>query len=96
MTIPATPVSITVIGGVDTHKHTHYAAAIDDQGRLLGHHEFPATDHGCSGPVDLDARPRPDPGNWRGEHGSFGATLTRALARARRDGRRGQPTQPPH
>jgi hypothetical protein len=26
-----------VIGGVDTHKHTHYAGAIDDQGRLLGH-----------------------------------------------------------
>ena len=27
---------VTVIGGVDTHKHTHYAAAIDDHGRLLG------------------------------------------------------------
>ena len=38
--------SVTVIGGVDTHKHTHYAAAIDDQGRLLGHEEFPATDGG--------------------------------------------------
>ena len=38
--------SVTVIGGVDTHKHTHYAAAIDDQGRLLGHREFPATDRG--------------------------------------------------
>ena len=35
-----------VIGGVDTHKHTHYAAAIDDQGRLLGHREFPATAKG--------------------------------------------------
>jgi len=32
----------TVIGGVDTHKHTHYAAAIDHHGRLLGHQEFPA------------------------------------------------------
>jgi transposase len=39
MANPTTP----VIGGVDTHKHTHYAAAIDDQGRLLGHNEFPAT-----------------------------------------------------
>ena len=46
MTSTATPVIVTVIGGVDTHKHTHYAAAIDDQGRLLGHREFPATDHG--------------------------------------------------
>lgn len=35
----ATPM---VIGGVDTHKHTHYAAAIDNHGRLLGHREFPA------------------------------------------------------
>ena len=38
--------TVIVIGGVDTHKHTHYAAAIDDQGRLLGHEEFPATDPG--------------------------------------------------
>ena len=35
-----------VIGGVDTHKHTHYAAVIDTNGRLLGHQEFPATDPG--------------------------------------------------
>ena len=34
-----TPATVTVIGGVDTHKHTHYAAAIDDQGRLLGHQD---------------------------------------------------------
>ena len=31
-----------VIGGVDTHKHTHYAAVIDDHGKQLGHREFPA------------------------------------------------------
>ena len=36
----------TVIGGVDTHKHTHYAAVIDEHGRLLGHQQFPATDAG--------------------------------------------------
>jgi transposase len=82
MTIPATRVSVTVIGGVDTHKHTHYAAAIDDQGRLLGHHEFPATDHGYQALL-----------TWVRGHGqiqaigvegtgSFGATLTRALTRA--------------
>ena len=38
--------AITVIGGVDTHKHTHYAAVLDQHGRLLGHQEFPATDRG--------------------------------------------------
>lgn len=35
-----------VIGGVDTHKHTHDGAVIGDQGRLLGHSQFPASDHG--------------------------------------------------
>jgi transposase len=71
-----------VIGGVDTHKHTHYAAAVDDHGRLLGHQEFPATDPG------YQALQR-----WMRGHGnvqaigvestgSFGATLTRALTKA--------------
>jgi transposase len=71
-----------VIGGVDTHKHTHYAAAVDDQGRLLGHQEFPATDRGYQALL-----------GWMHEHGdvqaigvestgSFGATLTRALTKA--------------
>jgi transposase len=80
MTTP--PPTVTVIGGVDTHKHTHYAAAIDDQGRLLGHQEFPATDRGYQSLLV-----------WmrgRGEvvaigvesTGSFGATLTRALTKA--------------
>jgi transposase len=72
----------TVIGGVDTHKHTHYAAVIDEHGRLLGHQEFPALDHGYE---QLLA--------WMRGHGqivaigvestgSFGATLTRTLTRA--------------
>jgi transposase len=70
---------VTVIGGVDTHKHTHYAAAVDDHGRLLGHQEFAANDRGYR---DLLA--------WMQAHGpiaaigvestgSFGATLTRFL-----------------
>ena len=58
----------TVTGGADTHKHTHYAAVLDDQGRLLGHQEFPATDpgyqallawirgHGPVGAISLSAR----------------------------------------
>jgi transposase len=77
-----TPATVTVIGGVDTHKHTHYAAAVDDQGRLLGHQEFPATDPGYQALLA-----------WMRQHGriqaigvestgSFGATLTRALTAA--------------
>jgi transposase len=76
------PATVTVIGGVDTHKHTHYAAAVDDQGRLLGHREFPASDHGYQALLA-----------WIRGHGriraigvestgSFGATLTRALTKA--------------
>jgi transposase len=70
---------VAVYGGIDTHKKTHYAAAIDDQGRLLGHREFPADDRGYR-----------DLLSWLGTHGlitaigvestgSFGATLTRYL-----------------
>ncbi|EAP97913.1 putative IS110 family transposase [Janibacter sp. HTCC2649] len=77
-----TTATVTVIGGVDTHKHTHYAAAIDDHGRLLGHHEFPANDSGYQALL-----------GWIRQHGtvqaigvestgSFGATLTRALTTA--------------
>ena len=73
---------VTVIGGVDTHKHTHYAGVIDDQGRLLGHREFAASDAGYR---QLLA--------WMCSHGevrsigvestgSFGATLTRFLTAA--------------
>lgn len=86
MAIPASDVTVeaglAVIGGVDTHKHTHYAAAVDDQGRLLGYREFPATDAGYR---TLLA--------WMRTHGqvtvigvestgSFGATLTRFLTGA--------------
>src|SRR5262249_42813824 len=77
-----TPANVTVIGGVDTHKETHFAGVIDDQGRALGHQEFPATDQGYR---DLLA--------WMRGHGelqsigiestgSFGATLTRFLTKA--------------
>jgi len=73
---------VTVIGGVDTHKRTHYAAVLDELGRLLGHQEFPATDRGYR---ELLA--------WMAAHGqisaigvestgSFGAALTRALTAA--------------
>jgi transposase len=37
---------VRVIGGVDTHKDMHVAAAVDELGRQLGHEQFPATGHG--------------------------------------------------
>jgi transposase len=33
----------TLTGGVDTHKDTHVAAALDELGRVLGTESFPAT-----------------------------------------------------
>ena len=35
-----------VVGGVDTHKDIHVAAAVDDVGRILGTAEFPTTTRG--------------------------------------------------
>ena len=40
---------LEVTGGVDTHKETHVAAALDGLGRLLGTEEFPATPAGYGG-----------------------------------------------
>jgi transposase len=68
-----------VIGGVDTHGRTHHAAVIDQQGRLLGDREFPATSSGYRQLL-----------SWLGRHGqlravgvegtgSYGAGLTRVL-----------------
>lgn len=48
-----------------------------------------------SGPVDLVARPRPDPGNRRGEHRFLRCDPDPGPDPGRRAGRRGQPTQPP-
>jgi len=35
-------VAVEVTGGVDTHKDTHTAAAVDEAGRVLGSAQFPA------------------------------------------------------
>ena len=37
---------VGVTGGVDTHADTHVAAAVDDNGGLLGVESFPATEAG--------------------------------------------------
>jgi transposase len=81
-TPPAAPVTDSVIGGVDTHKHTHYAAALDDQGRLLGHAEFPANDAGYRQLLTWLRRHGHVQSIGVESTGSFGATLTRALTSA--------------
>ena len=40
------PVQAEIVGGVDTHKDTHTAAAITTRGQMLGHQTFPATPAG--------------------------------------------------
>ena len=42
----ASQTSNTVVGGVDTHKDLHVAAAVDAHDRLLGTEFFPTTRHG--------------------------------------------------
>ncbi|MEV6602524.1 IS110 family transposase [Actinoplanes sp. NPDC051346] len=72
------PVQVTA--GVDTHKDTHTAAAVDDAGRLLGTAQFPATPAGHRQLLD-----------WLRRHGTvtligvegtgaYGAGLTRYLS----------------
>ena len=79
MTSMASPTTRVVIGGVDTHGHTHHAAVIDKIGRHLGDREFTATPAGYRA---LAA--------WLGKHGTlemigvegtgtYGAGLTRSL-----------------
>ncbi|GAA4610658.1 hypothetical protein GCM10023107_97550 [Actinoplanes octamycinicus] len=60
---------IEVFGGVDTHQDTHTAAVIDQVGRVLGTHEFPAT---AAGYADLLA--------WIRGHGRLSRVGSRAPA----------------
>jgi transposase len=71
-----------VIGGVDTHKHTHYAAVIDALGRLVGHQQFPATDSGYVALLSWMRTFGPLRAIGVESTGSFGATLTRSLTAA--------------
>jgi transposase len=70
---------VSVIGGVDTHKFTHYAAVIDNQGRLLGHEEFPANAPGSQELLEWTRRFGHVETIGVESSGSFGAALTRFL-----------------
>ena len=59
MTSMTSPTTRIVIGGVDTHGHTHHAAVIDEVGRQLGDREFTASPAGYRA---LAA--------WLGKHGT--------------------------
>jgi transposase len=69
-----------VIGGVDTHKHTHHAAVVDRAGRLLAEREFRAD---ATGHAELCSWMRSfgevEAVGIEGT-GSYGAALTRQLA----------------
>lgn len=69
-----------IVGGVDTHKHTHTAAAIDGLGRVLAIASYPATNAGMAELI-----------SWLRSHGNlaavgvegtgaWGKNLSRALA----------------
>lgn len=80
--IGAQPADVRTIGGVDTHKDTHTAAALTAAGRVLGTAQFPTTPAGYRdllawlrtfgplGPVGLEGS------------GSYGAGLCRYLRAA--------------
>ena len=76
---PAPTMPAAVIGGVDTHKNTHYAAVIDDHGRFLGHREFPANDSGYQDLLDWVQSYGEVLAIGVESTGSFGATLSRFL-----------------
>lgn len=46
MTALSSDSQLRVIGGIDTHRATHHAVALDGQGSLLGDKEFPASTEG--------------------------------------------------
>ena len=67
------------IGGVDTHKATHYAALIDARGHLLDHRQFPATERGYRDMLDWFREHGPLKAVGVESSGSFGASLARFL-----------------
>ena len=73
---------LNVIGGVDTHKRTHYAAVIDDNGRLVAHREFPAHARGYAALLAWMRSQGHILAIGVESTGSFGATLTGFLVAA--------------
>ena len=73
------PQPARITGGVDTHKDTHTAAALDSTGRLLGHRQFPTTPAGYTALLDwLRSHGRLEQVGIEGT-GSYGAGLALTL-----------------
>jgi transposase len=79
--MPTQPIGVT--GGIDTHSDTHYAAALDDVGRLLGTREFQADPTGYRQLLDWLASFGPVTRIGVEGTGCYGAGLTRFLRRHR-------------
>lgn len=72
---------VDVTGGVDTHKDTHTAAALDSAGRILGTEQFAATSAGCTALLAwLRSFGRVQAVGVEGT-GAYGAGLTRFLTK---------------
>lgn len=71
---------ISVVGGVDTHKHTHHASIVGSDGMLIASHEFSASTAGLQDLVTwLTAHGEVAAVGVEGT-GSFGAPVARVLA----------------
>ena len=71
-----------MIGGVDTHKDVHVAAALDELGRLLGTEAFPTTAGWLSAAAAMAAQLGEVVAVGVEGTGSWGAGLARFLTAA--------------
>ena len=84
-----------VTGGVDTHKDTHVAAALDELGRVLDTAAFPATTAGYRSLLSWLASFGELVAVGVEGTGAVGCRLGPVPHRSRRRGDRGDPTQSP-
>lgn len=68
-----------VFVGVDTHKDVHVAAAVDEQGRLLGYRTVATTERGCRELHEWAVSLAPEARYGVEGTGSYGAGLSRYL-----------------
>jgi transposase len=73
--MPATPLAVTV--GVDTHRDTHVAAAVDQAGRIVGSALFPVSTRGYVALVTWAERLGPVAKVGIEGTGTYGAGLAR-------------------
>ena len=72
---------LKVIAGIDTHADTHHVAVITETGQHLAAREFPAAGAGYQGIIDFITGFGPVLAAGVEGTGSYGAELSRVLAR---------------